>query len=121
MVRFPRHTIAAVALTLFVLILPACTRSVAIDGEIDCETDFPWSEEGTVPEGTPGFATADQAVEEYLAPFQANHGGDQQMIDEFTGSLVLEQREVVVAVATEASGGGWLVLTAFGCEDFDRR
>lgn len=117
--RFPRNPVSAVAA--LTLLLTACAQSIVIDGEIDCETEFPWSEEGSVPEGTPGFATAAKAIEEYLGPFQSNHGGQQQMIDEVTGSLVLDGREVVVGVASEAPAGGWLVLTGVGCEDFDRQ
>lgn len=106
---------------LLVLLLISCDAAIPIDGQLDCETDFPWTESGSVQEGAPGFADPRRAVEEYLTPFQDNHGGEVVVLDEHTGSLVLAKREVVVGIAEEAPAGGWLVLTGRGCEDFDRK
>jgi hypothetical protein len=117
-----RHSAqTTVAIVLVGLLLASCGAPFPIDGELDCETEFPWTESGSVPEGTPGFGDPALAIEEYLSPFLDNHGGELVMIDGHTGSLVLDNREVVVGVATEAPAGGWLVLVGKGCEDFDRK
>lgn len=116
--RRSAHT--KLAIVLVGLLVASCGAPFPIDGELDCETEFPWTESGSVPEGTPGFGDSALAIEEYLSPFQDNHGGELVTIDEVTGSLVLDSREVVVGVATEAPSGGWLVLIGKGCEDFDR-
>jgi hypothetical protein len=42
------------------------------------------------------------------------------VIGEGLGSLVVDGREVVVAIASEAPAGGWLVLTLTGCGGFER-
>jgi hypothetical protein len=93
---------------------------VVADGELDCETELTWSEEGSVPEGTKGLADPGDAVEAYLTPFMENHGGVIAIVDESQGSLVVDEAEVVVGLATEAPAGGWLVLTGLGCDGFDR-
>lgn len=90
------------------------------DGELDCETELTWTEEGSVPEGTTGLADPGDAVEAYLSPFVENHGGMIVMIGERQGSLVVDGAEVVVGLASEAPAGGWLVLTGLGCDGFDR-
>lgn len=40
------------------------------------------------------------------------------MIDEDTGSLVVDEREQVVAYASEAPAGGWVATTMTGCGAF---
>jgi hypothetical protein len=92
----------------------------AADGDLDCETELTWTEEGSVPEGTAGLAEAADAVDAYLEPFMENHGGEIVMVDDARGSLLLNRDEVVVGHATEMSNGGFLVLTGAGCEGFDR-
>jgi hypothetical protein len=49
-----------------------------------------------------------------------NHGGVIVIVDESRGSLVVDDAEVVVGLASEAPAGGWLVLTGLGCDGFDR-
>jgi hypothetical protein len=43
-----------------------------------------------------------------------------KVLEESLGSLVVNGREVVVAIATEMPAGGWLVLTLTGCGGFER-
>lgn len=109
------------AAVLLVLLLISCGAVIPINGELDCQTDFSWTESGSVPDDAPGFADPTRAIEEYLSPFRDNHGGEVVLVNEHTGSLVLAKREVVVGIAEKAPAGGWLVLTGRGCEDFDRK
>ena len=90
------------------------------DGELDCESDQGWTEEGSVTEDTRGLGSPEAAVEAYLTPFLETHGGEIVMVDFSTGSLVVAEAEVVRGVATELPAGGWLVLTGSGCDGFDR-
>lgn len=105
-----------------VFLLSACSRAdeFVADGALDCESEITWSEQGSVANDALGLPTAEEAVAQYLAPFQSNHGGEVSMVDAATGSLVVERREVVVGVASEAPAGGWLVLTGEGCDGYDR-
>lgn len=119
MLRPVRFIVLAAVLAVFSVSCSA-DEPFAVDGDLDCENGQPWAEAGSVPDGTRGFTEPADAIARYLTPFQDSHEGDQTSVDEFTGSLVLSGREVVVAVASEAPGGGWLVLTGKGCEGFDR-
>lgn len=90
------------------------------DGELDCDLETVWAEEGSVPEGTRGLAGAGDAVDAYLNPFLENHGGEIVMVTPIQGSLLVEGSEVVVGEASELPDGGFLVLAGAGCEGFDR-
>ena len=90
------------------------------DGVLDCGDDSEWTEQGTVPEDTVGLGSEQAAVEAYLTPFMEQHGGEIVTVDLNTGSLVIEDREVVTGSANEMPAGGWLVLTGSGCDGFDR-
>lgn len=86
---------------------------------LDCPTDVTWVEQGSVLEGTVGSPTPEAALEETLAPFVGKLGGEVELLEEGLGSLVVDDREVVVAIAMEAPAGGWLVLTLTGCGGFE--
>ena len=91
----------------------------APDGVLDCPTDVTWVEQGSVLEGTVGSPTPDAALEEALGAFLRNGSGEVKMLDQGLGSLVVDGREVVAAIVTEAPAGGWLVLTLTGCGGFE--
>jgi ABC-type glycerol-3-phosphate transport system substrate-binding protein len=109
-------------LLVLALFLAGCggAHPASADGELDCQTELTWTEQGSVPEGTTGLANPEAAVEAYLSPFMENHGGVIVIVDESRGSLVVDHVEVVVGLASEAPAGGWLVLTGLGCDGFDR-
>lgn len=90
------------------------------DGELDCDPETIWAEEGSVPEGTTGLVVASDAVDAYLAPFVDNHGGEVVMVTPEQGSLLVDGSEVVTGEASELPGGGFLVLAGAGCAGFDR-
>jgi hypothetical protein len=71
-------------------------------------------------EGTVGLPTPDAALEKALEAFLRKRGGEMMLLDEGLGSLVIDGREMVVAIASEAPAGGWLVLTFTTCEGFER-
>jgi hypothetical protein len=116
----PAHRVLLLVAALLVAAGCGGAEPAPAEGELDCETELTWSEEGSVPEGTAGLADPGDAVEAYLSPFMENHGGEIVMVDEDLGSLVVDGAEVVVGLATETPAGGWLVLTGLGCDGFDR-
>lgn len=117
--RFDR-VLGLLILPLIALIVSCGSDRPAADGELDCQTELTWTEEGSVPEGTAGLAVAADAVDAYLEPFMENHGGEIVMVGDQQGSLVVNGAEVVGGIASGMSGGGFLVLTGFGCDGFDR-
>lgn len=115
------RALAAVTVAVLALAMTGCgQQSPTADGELDCDPDTVWAEEGSVPEGTAGLAGASDAVDAYLDPFLENHGGEVVMVTSVQGSLVVEGSEVVVGEASELPDGGFLVLAGVGCEGFDR-
>ena len=93
------------------------------DGVLDCTDDSDWVVQGTPDPEADGFATAADALAETLAPFIGDndelHGP--QQIDENTASLLNAQnREVVVASASEIAPDNWFVVTVSGCSGFER-
>ena len=89
-----------------------------IDGQLDCETDFIWTQQGSPAEGTTGEATPDEAAKLQLERFQETHGGEVQQISDVTWSLVEGGREQVTMTAVEMPAGGWMVLTVTSCEGY---
>jgi hypothetical protein len=67
-----------------------------------------------------GSPTPDAALEGMLGTFLRERGGEVMLFDEGLASLVVDGREVAVAIASEAPAGGWIVLTLTGCEGFER-
>lgn len=86
-----------------------------IDGQLDCVNDESWFEQGSLDPDTPGVSTAEEAIRTSLTPHQERYGGEIILVDEDTGSIVVEGREQVVASALEVPAGGWAVATVSGC------
>lgn len=86
-----------------------------IDGSIDCPGDTFWTQQAMLDTETPGENTPEEAVRHGLEPYVERNGGEITMIDEDTGSLVVDEREQVVAYASEAPAGGWVATTMTGC------
>ena len=95
------------------------TGPAVIDGKLDCSSDISWSVQGSVREDTAGSPTPQVELEQSLSPYLARHGGEVVVVEDQIGSLVVEGREVVVSIATEAPAGGWIVLTTGGCEGYE--
>lgn len=113
--------LAALSIAVLALAVAGCAvERPTADGELDCDPETVWAEEGSVPEGTTGLAEASDAVDAYLEPFLENHGGEIVMVADLQGALVVESSEVVVGEASELQDGGFLVLAGTGCEGFDR-
>lgn len=86
-----------------------------IDGQLDCANDESWFEQGSLDPDTPGDPTAEGAIRASLVPYQERYGGEIILVDERTGSIVVEGREQVISLASEVSAGGWGVATVSGC------
>lgn len=93
--------------------------SGAIDGELDCVNDYRWTMQGSIDPSVPGFPTEEEALTMALEPFVFAHDGEIVFVDETVGSLVVDQREQVVARAGEVPAGGWTVLVVEACEGFE--
>jgi hypothetical protein len=116
--KFPHAVLVAGLMALTII---GCAEEQPIaDGELDCDPATVWAEEGSVPEGTSGLGEASAAIDAYLEPFLANHGGEIVLVADLQGSLVVEGSEVVIGTASELPEGGFLVLAGAGCEGFDR-
>ena len=96
------------------------TGPSTIDGEIDCATEFGWTIQGSIDPNIPGEASSpEEAIRATLERYAGRHGGDIALVGMTVGSLVVQQREVVVARATEVPAGGWVTITIVGCEGFE--
>jgi hypothetical protein len=94
------------------------TGPAPIDGVLDCADDRQWIEQAGIDGSIPGLSSADAALREVLEPYQERLGGEITTVDESTGSLVVEQREQIVATAIEVPAGGWVVSTTTWCMGF---
>jgi hypothetical protein len=56
----------------------------------------------------------------HLDPWVTRFEGEVAIPSNEVGSLVIDGQEVVVAFATPAPAGGWLVLTTQACECYER-
>ena len=92
------------------------------DASLDCTNDSSWAIAGTPDETAEGFATADDALADALAPFIEDHElrGPQQIREGVASLLDAQNREVVVASASEVSPGNWFAISLGGCEGFER-
>lgn len=88
-----------------------------VDGSIDCAGDSYWDQQAMLDSETPGLDRPEEAIELALEPYLQGNDGEIVMIDENTGSLVVDDREQVVANATEVPAGGWAVSAMTGCSD----
>jgi hypothetical protein len=95
------------------------TGPAPIDGELDCADETSWVIQGGFDPSVPGLPTAEEALRSILEPYAERHGGDIVLVEATIGSLVVEQREQVVARASEVPAGGWSVDTVVGCTGFE--
>lgn len=93
------------------------TGPADIDGSLDCAGEMVWTEQAMFDVDTRGEATPELAVRLDLDRHRERLGGEIVLIDDNTGSLVVDEREQVVAFATAAPAGGWVVATTMGCGD----
>ena len=91
------------------------TGPARVDGSLDCVGEMVWTEQAMLDTDARGEDTPELAVRLDLDRHRERYGGEVAMIDENTGSLVVDEREQVVAFATEAPAGGWVVATTMGC------
>jgi len=89
-----------------------------IDGEIDCANGSSWFQQATFDPTIAGLASAKEALRQALRPYEEEYGGAITILDETVGSLVVDHREHVVAIATEVPAGGWAVGTVTGCNGY---
>lgn len=90
-----------------------------IDGEPDCSAvDGGWSMQASLGPDAVGAPTPEEEINGFLAAWANRFGGDIVHIRQGVGALVVDGAEVVVAVATPAPAGGWIVSTTVGCEGF---
>lgn len=99
---------------------PPLTGPAPLDGNLDCANDAEWGESGSIDPTTPGVPTPDEALQLALEPFLDRRGGEIAEIGEVVASLVVDDREQVVAIATEVDAGGWVVTRVSGCQGFER-
>ena len=93
------------------------------DGGLDCTSDEIWGIQGDPDPNAEGFGTATEALADGLSPFIEDHSdlrGPQQVGDATASLLDAQNREVVVAIASEASPDNWFVTTLSGCSGFER-
>ena len=93
------------------------------DAALDCTDDNTWVVNGSPDPDAEGFATAIEALEDTLAPFMEDHDelrGPQQIRDASASLLDPNNREVVVATASEVSPSNWFVTSIGGCSGFER-
>lgn len=93
------------------------TGPAEIDGSLDCAGSVSWTQQGLLDSETPGEDTSERAIDIALAGYLDRSAAEIVMIDETTGSLVIEDREQMVAFASEAPAGGWVVTTIIGCDE----
>jgi len=93
------------------------TGPAEIDGSIDCAGDLVWTEQASLDAETPGENTPEEAIRLGLERHQERYGGEIVMIDDNTGSLVVDELEQAVTFATEAPAGGWVASTMIGCDE----
>lgn len=98
-----------------ILVLAACSNGT-VDGVADCADPVEWQLAGWGPD-TGGHDTPEEAIEAELGRYRQDRGGRVVFVDDRTGSLVVNGREVVVAKAVPAPAGGWLAPGPIACPD----
>ena len=123
----PRNLLLAIAVLTLVITACASDRDNTLDrdafssadGALDCmNDDTEFSMQGSVPADATGPPTPEEELRMFLSEWRSKYGGEIVLVDETTGSLVVDGREQVVAHATPAPAGGWNVLTTLFCESF---
>lgn len=89
-----------------------------IDGKLDCDGDVSWTQQASFLPDTIGDPTPEDALVGFLDQWRQRYGGEIVLAGEAAGSLVVDGREQVVASASEAPAGGWLVATTVGCDGY---
>lgn len=87
-----------------------------VTGRLRCDepgSRFVQGVEDTTVQGAP---TAEEALLVYLERWARRAGGVPTIVNATTGSLVIDEREQAVAIATQTALGGWTVLTARFCQ-----
>ena len=75
--------------------------------------------QGSVAPDTQGSPTPAEELESFLAQWGSRYRPEIVIVDDTKGSLVVEGHEKVVAFATPAPAGGWIVLTTLYCESYE--
>jgi len=99
---------------------PGSSGPAPINGELDCTDEYIWTEQGSLDPDTVGYLLAEDALRTALNDFLRNRNAEIQIVSDSVGSLVVDSREVVVALAVEAAAGGWLVDTIKACRGYER-
>ena len=98
-------------------VLPAePSESTEPRGALQCNGGTIRTVQGIAGPGAQGADTAEEELRSFLGRWSKRAGGVIAIVDETTGSLIIDDREQAVAVATEAPAGGWIVLTSRFCE-----
>lgn len=95
------------------------TGAAPLDGALDCVDAGEWSYQGILESSATGVDTAELALTEGLGPFEQQFGGEIVLVGSTTGSLVINQRELVVVEANELDDGTWVVLGGIGCIGYE--
>lgn len=95
------------------------TGPAPTNGSLDCANEANWSMQASFDPDIPGDPSPEDAVLDVIRPYQDAHGGEIVFIDENTASLLVDDREQVVASAVELPAGGWAVSTVSGCDRYD--
>jgi hypothetical protein len=103
--------------------LQACgapkTTPAVIDGVLDCVSDRTWQENLDFAADTKGSPTAHAALTAALKPFNDRYGGE-IVLHGGTGTLVVDAREQVLARASSAPAGGFLIGLIERCDGYER-
>jgi hypothetical protein len=93
------------------------TGPAEIDGSIDCAAETVWTQQASLDGETPGDETPEKAIRSALEAYLNESGGEVVMVSDHTGSVVVDEREQIVAFATRADAGGWVAATLMGCDE----
>ncbi len=88
-----------------------------IDGSIDCAGETVWTQQASLDSETPGEETPEEAIRLALEAYLSGSGGEVVMVESIIGSVVVDEREHIVAFATESPAGGWIASTLIGCDE----
>lgn len=95
------------------------TAAAPLDGVLDCVDAGDWSFQGSLESSATGVETAELALTDALGPFAEEFGGEIVVVSPTGGSLVINQRELVIVEANELDDGTWAVLGGVGCIGYE--
>ena len=93
------------------------------DAVLDCTDDSNWGVSISHDPEAEGFATASDALADTFTPFIEDDDelqGPEQLREDVGSLLNAQNREVVVAIASELSPDNWFVTTLSGCSGFEQ-